>query len=67
VWFCLHTKIVFQKDLIPYVEEGDQKKFEQTVSAFNRKKKIDDWTVDILLKVKGYLKQTVATDDLDIS
>ncbi|GAB5357249.1 hypothetical protein AAMO2058_000358000 [Amorphochlora amoebiformis] len=56
----------FLAELVPIVEEGNPDRFKKAVGKFNNKKRPDDWTVDILLKIKDSIKVEVKTDDIDI-
>jgi len=53
--------------VIPLVQEGNEKEFKQTVRQLNKRKKIDDWTVDVLVVIQDSLKKTVKSDELDFT
>jgi len=49
------------------VEEGNEKEYKQAVRQLNKRKAIDDWTVDVLVVIQESLKKTVKTDELDLT
>mmetsp|Transcript_27173 Transcript_27173/g.37670 ORF Transcript_27173/g.37670 Transcript_27173/m.37670 type:complete len:301 (-) Transcript_27173:213-1115(-) len=57
----------FLEDIIPLVEEGNEKEYKQAVRQLNKRKAIDDWTVDVLVVIQESLKKTVKTDELDLT
>jgi len=57
----------FLEDIIPLVEEGNEKEYKQAVRQLNKRKSIDDWTVDVLVVIQDSLKKTVKTDELDLT
>lgn len=57
----------FAKALVTIMDSGSKEDFEKEYFSFNKRKKIDDWTVDLLWKIKNNITKETTSAELDLS